>query len=64
MSVATLLSEPDFSIASFLLSVLGVGSFLNLLAFLERYAPDPVTQRITHLVRQDEARHVAFGLGP
>ncbi|MFF8990983.1 ferritin-like domain-containing protein [Streptomyces sp. NPDC014983] len=63
VSLATLLSEPDFSIASFLLSVLGEGSFLNLLAFLERYAPDPVTRRITHLVRQDEARHVAFGMG-
>ncbi|WP_037843323.1 ferritin-like domain-containing protein [Streptomyces sp. NRRL F-5126] len=62
-SLATLLREPDFSIASFLLSVLGEGSFLNLLAFLERHAPDPVTRRISHLVRQDEARHVAFGLG-
>jgi TusA-related sulfurtransferase len=62
-SLATLLTEPDFSIASFLLSVLGEGSFLNLLTFLERHAPDPVTRRICHLVRQDEARHVAFGLG-
>ncbi|MFD9000339.1 ferritin-like domain-containing protein [Streptomyces sp. NPDC059582] len=62
-SLATLLTEPDFSIASFLLSVLGEGSFLNLLSFLERHAPDPVTRRISHLVRQDEARHVAFGLG-
>ncbi|MFF8596818.1 ferritin-like domain-containing protein [Streptomyces sp. NPDC015220] len=62
-SLATLLTEPDFSIASFLLSVLGEGSFLNLLSFLERHAPDPVTRRISRLVRQDEARHVAFGLG-
>ncbi|MEU2338072.1 ferritin-like domain-containing protein [Streptomyces sp. NPDC013172] len=62
-SLATLMTEPDFSIASFLLSVLGEGSFLNLLAFLERHAPDPVTHRISGLVRQDEARHVAFGLG-
>ncbi|MFJ3639590.1 ferritin-like domain-containing protein [Streptomyces sp. NPDC090108] len=62
-SLATLLTEPDFSIASFLLSVLGEGSFLNLLSFLERHAPDPVTRRISHLVRQDEARHVAFGVG-
>ncbi|MEU3345216.1 ferritin-like domain-containing protein [Streptomyces sp. NPDC006700] len=62
-SLATLLSEPDFSIASFLLSVLGEGSFLGLLAFLERHAPDPVTRRISRLVRQDEARHVAFGVG-
>ncbi|MGW4444434.1 ferritin-like domain-containing protein [Streptomyces sp. NPDC004682] len=62
-SLATLLTEPDFSIASFLLSVLGEGSFLNLLSFLERHAPDPVTRRISHLVRTDEARHVAFGVG-
>ncbi|MGX4694229.1 ferritin-like domain-containing protein [Streptomyces sp. JNUCC 63] len=62
-SLATLLTEPDFSIASFLLSVLGEGSFLSLLTFLDRHAPDPVTRRISRLVRQDEARHVAFGLG-
>ncbi|MGH3939683.1 MAG: ferritin-like domain-containing protein [Pseudonocardiaceae bacterium] len=61
-SLATLLSEPDFSLASFLLSVLGEGSFLNLLTFLERYAPDPVTRQVTRLAHQDEARHVAFGV--
>ncbi|MEV6793338.1 ferritin-like domain-containing protein [Streptomyces sp. NPDC051320] len=61
-SLATLVSEPDFTIASFLLSVLGEGSFLHLLSFLDRHAPDPVTRRITRLVRQDEARHVAFGM--
>lgn len=61
-SLATLLVEPDFSLATFLLSVLGEGSFLALLAFLERHAPDPVTARITHLARVDEARHVAFGV--
>jgi hypothetical protein len=61
-SLATLLTEPDFSLASFLLSVLGEGSFLNLLAFLDRYAPDPVTRQVTRLARQDEARHVAFGV--
>jgi hypothetical protein len=61
-SLATLVAEPDFSIASFLLSVLGEGSFWNLLSFLERHAPDPVTRRITGLARQDEARHVAFGV--
>ncbi|HEY6748089.1 MAG TPA: ferritin-like domain-containing protein [Mycobacteriales bacterium] len=61
-SLATLLGEPDFSLASFLLSVLGEGTFLNLLGFLETYAPDPVTRQITHLARQDEARHVAFGV--
>jgi hypothetical protein len=61
-SLTTLLEEPDFALASFLLSVLGEGSFLNLLGFLETHAPDPVAQRITHLARQDESRHVAFGM--
>lgn len=61
-SLATLLSEPDFSLASFLLSVLGEGTFLNLLAFLDLHAPDPVTRAVTRLARQDEARHVAFGV--
>jgi hypothetical protein len=61
-SLQTLLSEPDFSLASFLLSVLGEGTFLNLLAFLERHAPDPVTRQVAHLALQDESRHVAFGL--
>jgi hypothetical protein len=61
-SLQSLLDEPDFTLALFLLSVLGEGSFLNLLAFLERHAPDPVTATIAHLVLQDEARHVAYGL--
>jgi hypothetical protein len=61
-SLATLLSESDFSIASFLLSVLGEGSFLHLLSFLDRHAPDPVTRKVARLARQDEARHVAFGV--
>jgi hypothetical protein len=61
-SLATLLEEPDFALASFLLSVLGEGSFLNLLGFLETYAPDPIARRVTHLARQDESRHVAFGM--
>jgi hypothetical protein len=61
-SLGTLLAEPDFALASFLLSVLGEGSFLNLLSFLERHAPDPVTRTVARLVHQDEARHVAFGV--
>jgi hypothetical protein len=61
-SLLTLLEEPDFALAHFLLSVLGEGTFLSLLSFLERYAPDPVTRRITHLALADEARHVAFGM--
>ncbi len=61
-SLQTLLDEPDWSLASFLLSVLGEGTFLSLLSFLERCAPDPVTRQVARLALQDEARHVAFGL--
>lgn len=61
-SLATLLTEPDFSLASFLLSVLGEGSFLALLGFLDQHAPDPVTRQVARLARVDEARHVAFGV--
>ncbi len=61
-SLKTLLDEPDFALASFLLSVLGEGSFLSLLGFLAEYGPDPVTRQITLMAARDEARHVAFGL--
>ncbi len=60
-SLHTLTAEPDHHLAAFMLSVLGEGSFLSLLSFLERHAPDPVTARVAHLTLQDEARHVAFG---
>ncbi len=61
-SLQTLLDEPDFATASFLLSVMGEGTFVSLLSFLERHAPDPLTRRIAHLTRNDEARHVALSL--
>ena len=61
-SLKTLLDEPDFALASFLLSMMGEGSFLVLLNFLHRYGPDPVTRSVARLAAQDEARHVAFGL--
>ncbi|TWH72770.1 hypothetical protein JD78_01292 [Modestobacter roseus] len=61
-SLNSLLNEADFSLASFLLSVLGEGSFLSLLGFLDEHAPDPVTRQVTRLARVDEARHVAFGV--
>lgn len=61
-SLKTLLDEPDFALASFLLSVLGEGSFLSLLGFLATYGPDPVTRQVAQLAARDEARHVAFGL--
>jgi hypothetical protein len=61
-SLATLFDEPDFAIASLLLSVLGEGSFLALLWFLRDHAPDLCTREVARLAAQDEARHVAFGL--
>lgn len=62
LSLKTLVDEGDFAIASFLLSVMGEGTFLTLLRFLERHAPDPQTRAITRLAAQDESRHVAFGV--
>lgn len=62
VSLKTLVDEPQFAVASFLLSVLGEGTFLSLLWFIERHAPDPVTAAAARLAAQDEARHVAFGL--
>ncbi|NNM81363.1 MAG: ferritin-like domain-containing protein [Burkholderiales bacterium] len=62
-SLKTLLDESDFSVAGFLLSVLGEGTFVSLLHFLHEHAPDPVTRQIAKLAARDEARHVAFGMG-
>ncbi len=61
-SLRSLLEQEDFSQASFMLSVLGEGAFLEYLAFVERYAPDPVTADVVRRARADEARHVAFGV--
>ena len=61
-SLKTLLDEPDFSIAQFLLAVLGEGTFVSLLHFLHAHAPDPVTRQVARLAARDEARHVAFGM--
>ncbi|WP_213957239.1 ferritin-like domain-containing protein [Variovorax sp. dw_954] len=61
-SLRTLFDAPDFSVSTFLLAVLGEGSFVNLLNFLHEHAPDPVTRQIARLTARDEARHVAFGM--
>lgn len=61
-SLKTLIDEPDFALSAMLLTVLGEGSFLTLLWFLQQHAPDPITRQIARLVAQDEARHVAFGV--
>ena len=61
-SLKTLFESGDFSSSAFLLSVLGEGSFVNLLNVLHEYGPDPLTRQIARLVARDEARHVAFGM--
>lgn len=61
-SLLTLLQEPDYTVAHFLLSVLGEGTFLPLLAFVETHGPDPVTRQVARLALADESRHVAFGM--
>ncbi len=55
-------TSPTSPLASFLLSVLGEGTFLHLLAFLDRSrARSGDRARCARLALQDEARHVAFG---
>jgi hypothetical protein len=61
-SLKTLVDESDFALASFLLSVLGEGSFVHLLGFLHVHAPDRCTAEIMRLTAIDEARHVGFGM--
>jgi hypothetical protein len=55
-SLQTLLDEPDFTTASFLLSVLGEGTFHDLLRFIAEHSPDQVTADVTRLAARDEAR--------
>jgi TusA-related sulfurtransferase len=61
-SLNTLLDERDFSCAALLLNVLGEGTFLDLLRFVERHAPDPATRAAASLAHRDERRHVHFGV--
>src|SRR5204862_465285 len=51
-SLATRVTEPDFSLASFLLPVLGEGSSLILLTFLRRNAPVQITRQLTRPTRR------------
>jgi hypothetical protein len=62
LSLKTLFDQHDFTVASFLLSVLGEGTFLDLLRFIEDHAPDVATAEVCRRARIDEARHVKFGI--
>lgn len=61
-SLKSLLTQEDFTSASFLLHILGEGTFMELLKFLEEVSPDPVTATIFKMTRQDEGRHVGYGV--
>ena len=62
LSLHSLLAEPDFTAAALLLNVLGEGTFLDLLRFVERHAPDAATAAAARLAHRDEVRHVHFGI--
>jgi hypothetical protein len=60
-SLQGLITQEEYDKASFLLHVLGEGTFLDLFAFLRRIAPDEATREIVVRAHEDEARHVAYG---
>ena len=62
LSLSTLLDEHDFTSSSLLLNVLGEGTFLDLLRFIETHAPDAATAAAARLAHRDERRHVYFGI--
>jgi len=61
-SLHGLFVQEDYFRSTFLLHVLGEGTFLDLLAYIGKHAPDPVTDEIVARARADEARHVAYGI--
>ncbi|QKF81863.1 DUF455 domain-containing protein [Halarcobacter ebronensis] len=61
-SLYSLFKEDDYIKSSFLLHVMGEGTFVDLLGFLEKYMPDDATKKIIRLAKRDEMRHVAYGI--
>ncbi len=61
-ALKSLMTQESYVKASFLLHLLGEGTFLDMLKFIEDIAPDPVTREILVRTRQDEARHVGYGV--
>lgn len=62
LSLHTLVEQRDFTAAALLLNVLGEGTFLDLLKFVEVHAPDEATAAAARLAHRDEQRHVHFGI--
>lgn len=61
-SLYTLYAENNYLKSSFLLHIMGEGTFVDLLNFLEKYTQDEATKKLLRLVRIDESRHVAYGM--
>lgn len=61
-SLYTLFMQKDYFASSFLLHIMGEGTFVDLLGFLEECAPDEPTKKLLSLARRDEKRHVAYGM--
>lgn len=61
-SLYSLFKEDDYIKSSFLLHVMGEGTFIDLLSFLEKFMPDDATKKIIKLAKRDEQRHVAYGM--
>lgn len=64
-SLYSLYKQKDYFKSSFLLHVMGEGTFIDLLAFLEesfRALGDEASAHLLYLARRDEARHVRYGM--
>lgn len=64
-SLYTLWNEKDYFKSSFLLHIMGEGTFIDLLRFLENALTalgDSASAKILNLARRDETRHVAYGM--
>ena len=61
-SLYTLFQEKNYFKSSFLLHIMGEGTFIDLLHFLETHAKDEPTKKLLCLARRDEMRHVAYGM--
>jgi hypothetical protein len=61
-SLFSLFKEDDYLKSSFLLHVMGEGTFIDLLSFLEKHIPDETTKKIIRLSKRDEIRHVTYGM--
>lgn len=61
-SLFSLFQEDDYIKSSFLLHVMGEGTFVDLLGFIEKHMPDEATKKLIRLAKRDEMRHVAYGV--